>query len=207
MRQRSRGYAAEPARRVQFGEVQMVQESLEDAKKRMDGAVTSFRRELSGVRTNRANPALVENLDVDYFGTKMQLSQLAQISAGDVRTLVIQPWDQNAVQLIAKAIQQSDLGMSPQVEVDRIRLNIPPMTEERRRDVVKLVHTRAEDAKVSARNVRKDVREFIRAMEKDGDIGQDDSKRAQDKLQKLTDEAVATIEESSVAKETEVMQV
>ena len=185
----------------------MVQESLEDAKKRMDGAVTSFRRELSGVRTNRANPALVENLDVDYFGTKMQLSQLAQISAGDVRTLVIQPWDQNAVQLIAKAIQQSDLGMSPQVEVDRIRLNIPPMTEERRRDVVKLVRTRAEDAKVSARNVRKDVREFIRAMEKDGDIGQDDSKRAQERLQKLTDEAVATIEESSVAKETEVMQV
>lgn len=185
----------------------MVQESLEDARKRMDGAIASFRREMSGVRTNRANPALVENLDVDYFGTKMQLSQLAQISAGDVRMLVIQPWDQNAVQLIAKAIQQSDLGMSPQVDVDRIRLNIPPMTEERRRDVVKVVRTRSEEAKVSIRNVRKDVREFIRAMEKDGDIGQDDSKRAQEQLQKLTDEAVTTIEASSSAKETEVMQV
>lgn len=185
----------------------MVQESLEDAKQRMDGALSSFRRELTGVRTNRASPALVENLDIDYFGTRMQLSQLAQISAGDARMLVIQPWDQSAVQLIAKAIQASDLGMSPQVDSDRIRLNVPPMTEERRRDVVKMVRTRTEDAKVSVRNVRKDVREFIKEMEKDGDIGQDDSKRAQEQLQKLTDEAVAAIEESSVAKETEVMQV
>lgn len=185
----------------------MVQESLEDAKRRMDGAITSFRRELSGVRTNRANPALVENLDVDYFGTKMQLSQLAQISAGDVRMLVIQPWDRNAVQLIAKAIQLSDLGMSPQVDADRIRLNIPPMNEERRKEVVKLVRTRSEEAKIAVRNVRKDVREFIRAMEKDGDIGQDDSKRGQEQLQKLTDEAVATIDASSSAKEVEVMQV
>jgi ribosome recycling factor len=185
----------------------MVQESLEDASKRMDGAISSFRRELSGVRTNRANPALVENLDVDYFGTKMQLRELAQISAGDVRMLVIQPWDQNAVQLIAKAVQLSDLGISPQVEVDRIRLNIPPMTEERRHDVVKIVRTRSENAKVSIRNVRKDIREFLRAMEKDGDIGQDDSKRAQEQLQKLTDEAVATIDELSSGKEAEVMQV
>ncbi len=182
----------------------MVQESLEDARKRMRGAVTSFRRELSGVRTSRANPAL---LDVDYFGTEMQLSQLAQISAGDVRMLVIQPWDQNAIQIIAKAIQQSDLGMTPQIEGDRIRLNIPPMTEERRKEMVKLVRSRAEDAKVAVRNVRKDVREFLRAMEKDGDIGQDDSKRAQEQLQKVTDDAVAEIDESSTAKETEVMQV
>ncbi len=185
----------------------MVEESLEDARNRMGGAVTSFRRELSGVRTSRANPALVENLDVDYFGTRMQLSQLAQISAGDTRLLVIQPWDQTAVNLIAKAIQQSDLGMTPNVDGDRIRLNIPPMTEERRRDMVKLVRTRCEDAKVAIRNVRKDVREFIRAMEKDGDIGQDDSKRAQEQLQKVTDQAVAEIDESSSAKEAEVMQV
>lgn len=185
----------------------MVQESLEDARKRMEGAITSFRRELSGVRTNRANPALVENLEVDYFGTRMQLDQLAQLSAGDVRMLVIQPWDKNAVQLIVKAIQQSDLGMTPQIDGDVIRLNIPPMTEERRKEVVKLVRTRAEEAKVSIRNVRKDVRELIREMEKDGDIGQDDSKRAQDQLQKVTDQAVASIDESSSAKETEVMQV
>ena len=185
----------------------MVQEALEDARKRMDGAIASFRKEMSGVRTNRANPALVENLDVDYFGTKMHLSQLAQISAGDVRMIVIQAWDQTAIQLIAKAIQQSDLGMSPQIDGDRIRLNIPPMTEERRREVVKLVRTRSEDAKVSVRNVRKDVREFIRAMEKDGDIGQDDSKRGLEQLQKVTDESVAAIDQSSSAKEVEVMQV
>jgi ribosome recycling factor len=187
--------------------MEMVQESLTDAKQRMDGAVSSLRKELAGVRTNRATPALVENMDIDYFGTRMPLNQLAQVSAGDGRLLVIQPWDQSAVQIIARAIQASDLGMSPQVDTDRIRINVPPMTEERRRDVVKMVRTRTEEAKISVRNVRKDVREFIRAMEKDGDIGQDESKRAQEQLQKLTDDAVGSIEESSLAKETEVMQV
>lgn len=185
----------------------MVQESLEDARNRMDGAVSAFRRELAGVRTSRANPALVESLDVDYFGTRMPLKDLAQISAGDVRLLVIQPWDQNAVETIAKAIQQSDLGMTPNVDGDRIRLTIPPMTEERRKEMVRLVRSRSEDAKVAVRNVRKDVREFIQEMEKDGDIGQDDSRRAQDQLQKVTDAAVAEIDESSSAKEEEVMQV
>jgi ribosome recycling factor len=185
----------------------MVQETIEDARQRMHGALTSFRRELSGVRTSRANPALVENLDVDYFGTRMQLNQLAQISAGDSRMLVIQPWDRNAINIIAKAIQQSDLGMTPQIDGDAIRLNIPPMTEERRRDVMKMVRTRAEDAKVSIRNVRKDARETIRAMEKDGEIGQDDSKRAQEQLQKVTDEATGEVDQSTAAKETEVMQV
>ena len=185
----------------------MVQEALTDARQRMNGAVASFRREMSGVRTSRANPALVENLDIDYFGSRMQLNQLAQISAGDVRMLVIQPWDRNALQIIAKAIQQSDLGMTPNIDGDVIRLNIPPMTEQRRREVVKLVRSRAEEAKVAVRNVRKDVREFIRAMEKDGEIGQDDSKRAQDQVQKATDDAIAQIDESTASKETEVMQV
>ena len=185
----------------------MVQESLEDARKRMGGAVSSFRKELTGVRTSRANPALVENMDIDYFGTRMSLSQLAQISAGDSRMLVIQPWDQNAVELIGKAIQQSDLGLTPNIDGDRIRLSIPPMTEERRKEMVKLVKSRSEEAKIAVRNVRKDVREFIREMEKDGDIGQDDSKRAQEQLQKVTDEAVAEIDESSSDKEAEVMQV
>ena len=185
----------------------MVQEALEDARQRMNGALTAYRRELSGVRTSRANPALVESMDIDYFGSKMPLNQLAQISAGDVRMLVIQPWDRNAVEIIAKTIQQSDLGMTPQIDGDRIRLNIPPMTEERRRDVVKMVKSRAEEAKVSIRNVRKDVREYIQAMEKDGDIGQDDSRRAQEQLQKITDESTSEVDESTAAKEAEVMQV
>ncbi len=185
----------------------MVQESLEDAKTRMNGAISALRRELSGVRTGRANPALVESIEVDYFGTKMPVRDLAQISAGDVRMLVIQPWDQNAVDLISKAIQQSDLGMTPNIDGDRIRLTIPPMTEERRKEMVRLVRSRAEDAKIAVRNVRKDVREFIQEMEKEGDIGQDDSRRGQDALQKVTDEAVAEIDESSAAKEEEVMQV
>jgi ribosome recycling factor len=137
----------------------------------------------------------------------MQLNQLAQISAGDTRMLVIQPWDRNALQIIAKAIQQSDLGMAPNIDGDVIRMNIPPMTEQRRRDVVKMVRSRAEEAKVAVRNVRKDVREAIRAMEKDGDIGQDDSKRAQDQVQKVTDEAIGQIDEAGAAKEAEVMQV
>lgn len=185
----------------------MVQEALEDAKQRMNGSLSSFRRELSGVRTSRANPALVENMDIDYFGTKMPLAQLAQISAGDVRMLVIQPWDRNAIEIIAKTIQQSNLGMTPQIDGDLIRLNIPPMTEERRRDVVKMVKSRSEEAKVSIRNVRKDVRDTIKTLEKDGEIGQDDSKRAQEQLQKITDESTSEVDQSTASKEAEVMQV
>lgn len=184
----------------------MVQEAIEDARRRMNGALTSYKRELSGVRTSRANPALVENLDVDYFGSRMQLSQLAQISA-DARMLIIQPWDRNALEIISKAIQQSDLGMTPQIDGELIRLNIPPMTEERRKDVVKMVRTRSEEAKVSIRNVRKDAREAIRAMEKDGEVGQDESKRGQDQLQKVTDDATREVDEATAAKEAEVMQV
>jgi ribosome recycling factor len=185
----------------------MVQEALDDAKKRMASSVSLFSRELAGVRTGRANPGLVENLDVDYFGSRMPLNQLAQVSASDGRMLVIQPWDRNAVQIISKAIQQSDLSITPNIDGDLIRLNIPPMTAERRKDVVKMVRTRAEEARISIRNVRKDARESIRSMERDGQIGQDDSKRAQDQLQKLTDEAVGDIDSASAAKEEEVLQV
>jgi ribosome recycling factor len=126
----------------------MLQETLDEAKQRMSGSVEALKRDMIGVRTGRASTGLVDNLKVDYFGSEMPLNQLAQINVGDARLLVIQPWDKNAVEPIAKAIQNSDLSISPSIDGAIIRLNLPPLTEERRRDLVKMVKSRGEEAKV-----------------------------------------------------------
>ncbi len=186
---------------------EMIEETLEDAHKRMDGAVGVYRHGIAGVRTNRAAPAIVENITVDYHCRPMPMNQLAQISAGDARLLVIQPWDRSAVDLIVKAIQSSDLGMMPNVDGEIIRINIPPMTEERRKEVVRMIRRRSEEAKVAVRNVRRDAQDTIRTLEKEGEVGQDESKRAQTRLQGLTDDAVAAVDEATQAKEADVMQV
>ena len=185
----------------------MVQQVIDDTDQRMAGAITHYQRDLGGIRTGRANPATVENMLIDYFGTPMPLNQLAQISAADARMLVIQPWDRNAVEIISKAIQQSDLGLTPNNDGEVIRLQIPLMTEERRKEVVRMVRGKAEDARVAVRNVRKGAREEIREMEKQGEVGQDDSKRALDQLQKLTDQTVGKIDQMTSSKESEVMHV
>lgn len=185
----------------------MLDETLDDAKERMSATVEALKREMAGVRTGRAATGLVDNLRVDYFGSEMPLNQLAQISVGDARLLVIQPWDKNAVDPIAKAIQNSDLSISPNIDGAIIRLNLPPLTEERRRDLVKSVKARGEESKVTIRSVRRDAQDMIRTIEKDGDASQDDCQRAQKDLQKLTDDSVAVIETESAAKAEEVMQV
>ncbi len=185
----------------------MTQESLENGRRRMDGAVNAFDSDMSGVRTGRASTGLVDNVRVDYHGTEMPLNQIAQINVGDARLLVIQPWDRTSVRSVVRAIQMADIGLQPSVDGDIIRIVVPPLTEERRRDIVKMVNRRAEDAKVAIRNVRRDVQSRIRKMERDGEVSQDLARRALDDLQKLTDDAIELVDLSSSDKEKEVMQV
>ncbi|MBM3957249.1 MAG: ribosome recycling factor [Gemmatimonadetes bacterium] len=185
----------------------MTTEILEDAGRRMDRAVETFSRDMHGVRTGRASPGLVENIRVNYQGTEMPLNQLAQIGAPDPRLIVIQPWDRTAAAAIERAILVSDLGMQPNVDGQIIRLVVPPLTEERRRDIVKMVRRRAEEARIAVRNVRRDAMEQLRAGERAGDFSQDESHRARAQLQQATDAAVARVDEAATAKEQEVMQV
>ncbi len=185
----------------------MTEAALQDAKRKMDGALQALDRDYAGVRTNRASPGLVDQIRVDYHGTEMPLNQLAQVSVGDARTLVIQPWDKTAVPMIDKAIQKSDLGIMPRVDKDVIRITMPALTEERRRDIVKLLRKRGEEAKIGLRNVRREAQDAIRAAEKAGENTEDQSKRFQTQLQKLTDESVAKVDASGSRKEAEVMQV
>ena len=189
------------------GGITMLQETLGESKQRMSDSVEAFKRDMAGVRTGRASTGLVDNLRVDYFGNEMPLNQLAQISVGDARLLVIQPWDKNAVDPIAKAIQNSDLSISPNIDGAIIRLNLPALTEERRRDLVKVVKARAEDAKVSIRSARRDAQDTIRMIEKEGEAAQDDCQRALKDLQKLTDDASSRVDSEMTEKEEEVMQV
>ena len=185
----------------------MTQESLDDGRRRMDGAVNAYDKDMAGVRTGRASTGLVDNVRVDYHGTEMPLNQIAQINVGDARLLVIQPWDRSSVRSVVRAIQMADIGLQPSVDGDLIRIVVPPLTEERRRDIVKMVNRRAEEAKVAIRNVRRDVQGRIRNMERGGEVSQDLARRAQDDLQKLTDDAIKMVDAASSSKEKEVMQV
>ncbi len=185
----------------------MTSESLEDARKRMDGAIGAFERDMVSVRTGRASTGLVDNVRVDYHGAEMPLNQIAQVNVGDARLIVIQPWDRTSVQSIVRAIQMADIGLQPSVDGDIIRIVVPPLTEERRREIVRMVKRRAEDAKVSVRNVRRDIQDRLRKMERGSEISRDEQRRAQDELQKITDQAVKSVDAASGSKEEEVMQV
>ena len=185
----------------------MDEKFLKAITKRMDSSIGHYQRELGSVRTGRANPSMIENLQIDYFGTSMPLNQLAQISVGDARMLIVQPWDRNGIELIGKAIQKSDLGINPNIDGEIIRLHIPAMTEERRREAVRVVKGKAEEARVSIRNLRKEARDEIRNSEKTGLIGEDQSMGGQNDLQKMTDKFINKINEMTSSKESEVMQV
>ncbi|MBM3958894.1 MAG: ribosome recycling factor [SAR202 cluster bacterium] len=185
----------------------MTMQQIDSAKIRMKGAIDALQKDLSSVRTGRASPGMIDGLIVEYAGSQLALRQLSQISSPDPRTLLIQPWDQGSMAAIEKAIRNSDLSIMPNVDGRVIRLNIPPLTEERRKDLVKLVRKRVEDSKVAVRNVRRDVLEGIRKLEKDGQASQDESRRAQADLQKQTDAAVVQIDQLSKRKEEEVMAV
>jgi ribosome recycling factor len=173
----------------------------------MAKCVQQFQLDLKKLRTGRASPSLVENLKVDYYGTESPLSQLANISVEDARTLVITPWDKSAIQSVEKAIYKSDLGLTPNTAGSVIRVPLPPLTEERRRDITKVVRGDAENARVAVRNVRRDVLQDVKEALKEKMISQDEEKKAQEEIQKLTDKHVAEIDAALAVKEKEIMQV
>lgn len=178
-----------------------------DVEHRMTSAVESLQRELNTVRTGRASPALVERLTVEYYGTPTPMQQLATIHATDARTLAIQPYDKHAMGDIEKAIQKSDLGLNPTNDGVVVRLILPPLSEERRRDLVKVVHKKVDEAKVAVRNCRRDGHDTLREQEKAKEITADDLKRGTDRLQKLTDRYIAELDRVGQAKEQEIMSV
>lgn len=185
----------------------MLDDFKKDALARMAKCLQNFQADLKKLRTGRAHPSLIENLRVDYYGTETPLNQLANINIEDARTLTISPWDKGAVQAIEKAIHKSDLGLTPMSAGIVIRVPLPPLTEERRRDITKMLRGDAENARVSVRNVRRDVLQDVKEAAKEKLISQDDEKRAQDEIQKLTDKHVAEIDAALAAKEKEVMHV
>ncbi len=185
----------------------MIKEILKDAENRMKSALSSLEEDLAGIRTGRATPALVEKLPIDYYGMPTPLLQLASISIPEARALLIKPFDPATLKTIERSILASDLGLTPNNDGKVIRLNLPPLTEERRRDLVKVVNTRLEEAKVAIRNVRRDQIKDLRDFEKEKMISKDDLQLGEDELQKITDHMIEEIEKIGQHKEAEIMEV
>jgi len=185
----------------------MLEDLKKDARERMAKCVGNFQADLKKLRTGRAHPSLVEHLKVDYYGSEVPLQQVASIAVEDGRTLVISPWEKSVVQAIEKAIFKSDLGLNPMTAGTVIRVPMPPLTEERRREITKMLRHDAENARVAVRNVRRDVMNDIKELLKEKEISQDDERRAETEVQKLTDKHVADVDALLAAKEKEVMQV
>jgi len=178
-----------------------------DLKRRMDQAVADFQANLASTRTGRANAHMLDQVKVDYYGTHTPISQLAQISTPEAQLIVISPWDPSVVKEIEKALQSADLGLNPQSDGKLIRVPIPPMTEERRRDVVKHLNRVLEEHRTAIRNVRRDGNDALKKLGKEKKISEDDEKRCLEEVQKMTDEEIRRMEEMSRRKEAEVMQV
>ncbi|MEX2599679.1 MAG: ribosome recycling factor [Dehalococcoidia bacterium] len=184
-----------------------IDELLLDAEERMEKSIEVFKHETEGMRTGRANPDMLDSLRVEYYGTEMPLKQLATVSAPEPRLLTVQPFDRGAVKAIEKELLRSDLGLTPNVDGNIIRLPIPVMTHERRQDMIKRLKRQREDTHVAIRNVRRDCLEQLRAKEKAKDISEDDLRRYQERLQKITDEHVAQADQVSARKEADLMEV
>jgi ribosome recycling factor len=178
-----------------------------DTNDRMAKALEAMKREFASIRTGKANASLLDGIKVDYYGTMTPLSQVANISAPDSRLLVIHPWEKKLIPEIVKAIQKSDLGLNPQSDPNVVRLPIPPLTEERRKELVKLVKKVAEEGKVAVRNIRRDANDALKKAEKDKAISEDESRKGQDKVQEITNEHIEKIDEMVKHKEQEVMEV
>jgi ribosome recycling factor len=187
--------------------VELIDELLEDAKGRMAKSVESSRNELATVRTGRASPHLLDRIVVDYYGSPTPIKQLANVAATDARLLTVTPFDKGAIGGIEKAIQESDIGLTPSNDGNLIRLQIPEMTEERRREMVKVVHGVAEEGRVAIRNVRRDIMSDLRELKKEGEAGEDDERRAETALQKQTDDSIAEIDSLLKGKEAEILEV
>ncbi len=185
----------------------MISETLQNAEKKMQVSVAALKKDLAAVRTGRASPSLIEHIKVDYAGVPMPLNQVAGISVPEARLLVIQPWDKNVTSSIEKAILKSDLGLNPSVSGNIIRINIPPLSEERRQEMIRVVRKRIEERKVTVRNLRHEALNGLKGMEKDKEISQDEHKHALHQLQMLTDAHITDIEKIGREKEVELLEV
>jgi ribosome recycling factor len=188
-------------------EASMLKEVYKEAEDRMKGAIQSLDEDLAGIRTGRAHPALVEKLPVEYFGTQTPLLQLASISVPEPRSILIRPFDVATLKNIERSILASDLGLTPNNDGKQIRLNLPPLTEERRRDLVKLVHGRLEEARISIRNIRRDSIKDLRDFEQEKMISEDELKRGEEEMQKITDNYIEEINSIGDRKEKEILEV
>ena len=184
-----------------------MQEAIKDAENRMKKSVEAVTEDLGSIRTGRASAALFDKIKVDYYGAPTPLNQLATISIPEARLVVIQPWDKSSMGEIEKAIQKSELSLNPNNDGKVIRINIPPLTEERRKDYVKLAKEKAEQARVSVRNIRRDSLDTLKSLEKDGDISEDELKRYEDEIQKLADKYVGKINDLLESKEQEILEI
>ena len=185
----------------------MLAEIKHDARVRMNKSLEALRHELAKIRTGRAHPCLLEHVHVDYYGSEVPIGQAASVAIEDARTLSVTPWDKNMVQVIEKAILNSDLGLNPATAGTVIRIPMPPLTEETRRELVKVVRKDAEAAKVAIRNIRRDANNDFKELVKDKEISQDEEHKAQDDVQKLTDERVAEVDRVLAEKEAELMEI
>ena len=185
----------------------MLNEIKKDAQARMGKSIESLRHNLVKVRTGRANTGLVDSIKVNYYGSDMPLSQVASVAVGDARSIIITPWEKQMVGAVEKAILASDLGLTPNTAGTTIRLNIPALTEERRKELTKVVHSEGEDAKVAVRNIRRDANHQVKELLKDKQITEDESSRTEAEIQKITDAAIKDVDEVIKAKETELMAV
>lgn len=185
----------------------MSSETLAESDPKMRRAVEVMERDFAAIRTGRASPAIVERIAVDYYGTPTPLNQLAGISVPDAHMIVIQPWDRGVLGAIEKAIQRSDVGLVPSVDGTVVRLAVPPLSEERRRDLVRIVHKRMEECRVEIRQLRREAADDIRGEERDGDIGADEAHREMEKLQQLHDRWIAEVDRVGAVKEQEILEV
>ncbi len=184
-----------------------IEDFLADAKRRMDKSIEATHHEFNSIRTGRASPALLDRVNIDYYGTPTPLKSLASISAPEARLLVVQPFDPGAIKNIERAIQESDLGLTPSNDGKVVRLPIPQLTEERRKDLVKVVRRVAEDGKVAIRNVRRDVMQHLKELVVNGEVGDDEERRAEEQVQKITDDHTKSIDDLLKVKEAEIMEV
>jgi ribosome recycling factor len=185
----------------------MIDEIIADARNRMHKSVEAFKAELSKIRTGRAHPSLLDHIRVDYYGSEVPLTQAANVAIEDSRTLTVSPWEKSMVAVIEKAIMTSDLGLNPNTAGTVIRIPMPPLTEERRRDLVRVVRAEAEAARVAIRNIRRDANNDFKDLLKEKEISEDDERRAQDEIQKLTDRFVQEADKLLAGKEAELMEI
>ncbi|MCW7545059.1 ribosome recycling factor [Aurantimonas litoralis] len=185
----------------------MAEMDLNELKRRMDGAIASLKGDLTGLRTGRASPSLLDPIYVDAYGSKMPLNQVANVSVPEPRMVTVTVWDKQMVGKVERAIRESNLGLNPITDGATLRIPLPELNEQRRKELVKVAHQYAEGAKVAVRHVRRDGMETLKKLEKDGDIGQDESRQQSDRVQKMTDETIAEIDSALAVKEAEIMQV